>query len=114
MTPIRFAMILRPPVGALYPQFPAWYSARCAGMRSHFVAAIFALSILASACSSRKDIVGSGCETCHRPPDSDQGLEEQHALFALRCVDCHGGDPAARSVADAHVPNNAPGGNVRS
>lgn len=59
-------------------------------------------------CSTRDEIVGSGCENCHRPASSAEGIEEQHALFALRCVECHGGNPEGKSVLEAHVAELTP------
>ena len=40
----------------------------------------------------------SGCLTCHA------GIEEMHPEAELTCVDCHGGDGAARTKAQAHPP----------
>ena len=42
-----------------------------------------------------------GCVGCHA------GIEEMHPEAELSCVDCHGGDPAARLKLEAHVA--APG-----
>lgn len=57
----------------------------------------------------------SGCLACHRPlvgAGVPEGIEEAHprvadydgdgALDEMPCQDCHGGDPQARNVQDAH------------
>ena len=59
----------------------------------------------------------SSCLSCHRPlkPDgTPHGIEEAHPPVdgePLSCVDCHGGDPTARTQSEAHVlpgPNASP------
>jgi hypothetical protein len=62
-------------------------------------------SVLLAACSSSETIKGSGCESCHRPPDAPSGIEVPHPSFALNCGHCHGGDDTATTIAEAHVPN---------
>ncbi len=84
--------------------------------RSHFLAHVRALAALvlgvgafcvalvslqggappALASPSKSD--SSGCLTCHA------GIEEMHPEAELTCVDCHGGDGAARTKAQAHPP----------
>ena len=63
-----------------------------------------ALVLLGGACTPSERVAVSGCERCHRPPDLEQGLEQQHPSFALACTHCHGGRAEATSVAEAHVP----------
>lgn len=44
------------------------------------------------------------CTVCH----SDKQVELQgstHAREGIKCVDCHGGDPTAQTVAGAHINN---------
>jgi hypothetical protein len=54
-----------------------------------------------------------GCLACHRPVQPDGtalGIEEAHPAVdgkALRCVECHGGDPDSLQQSTAHV---SPGG----
>ncbi len=45
-----------------------------------------------------------GCLTCHK------GIENMHrsSVVKLGCVDCHGGNPRARTVAEAHVKPRYP------
>jgi hypothetical protein len=65
------------------------------------------LPAIVAGCSSPKLTgTGSGCENCHRPVNMD-GLEQQHPLFALRCVHCHGGNELSESVEEAHVARPA-------
>lgn len=46
-----------------------------------------------------------GCVGCHRPigPTGERhGIEDAHPWFPLACTDCHGGEPLANTVEDAH------------
>ncbi len=66
------------------------------------------LLLLSLACQSQEEIRQSGCQSCHRPADAEGlGIEIPHARFALRCEDCHGGDPGKTTIEEAHVPNPA-------
>ena len=56
-----------------------------------------------SGCTPEEQLSQSGCLSCHRP--QGEGIEIPHARFALRCEDCHGGDPTQAEQDDAHVPN---------
>lgn len=56
------------------------------------------------ACSEEVSATPSGCEKCHRPTDGPtEGIEVPHALFALTCTDCHGGDSTQDTKEAAHV-----------
>ncbi len=72
-------------------------------MRSFWCAPLVLL-----ACKSETLVQSSSCEGCHRPPDLAVGLEQQHPSFAVACVNCHGGDPAATTAALAHVSPPGP------
>lgn len=74
---------------------------------------VLLLSVLVFACSSSPQESADGCDRCHRPADSVDGLEEQHPLFAIECVDCHGGNAGGVSVTEAHVPNPLHGMSIR-
>ena len=48
-----------------------------------------------------------GCVGCHRPLDQTgvrHGIEDAHPWADLTCTDCHGGDAAAITRQEAHVP----------
>jgi Ca2+-binding EF-hand superfamily protein len=47
--------------------------------------------------AARGSIASDGCLRCHA------GIEAMHPEAELSCVDCHGGDGAARTKLDAHV-----------
>lgn len=50
-----------------------------------------------------------GCLSCH------DGIEPMHPEADLSCVDCHGGDPTARTSKEAHVqPSGDPPGDERT
>jgi hypothetical protein len=72
------------------------------------VCGLLALALAAGCKSPDVSETGSGCENCHRPANTE-GLEQQHPLYALRCVQCHGGDERSESVDTAHVANPTPG-----
>ncbi len=56
------------------------------------------------ACTETVAATPSGCEKCHRPTDGPTlGIEVPHALFALSCTDCHGGDDTQDTKELAHV-----------
>ncbi|RMD92554.1 MAG: hypothetical protein D6813_05700 [Calditrichaeota bacterium] len=50
------------------------------------------------------DRKSEGCLTCHK------GIEKMHTSRAVRlgCIDCHGGDPAARTIEKGHVKPKYP------
>lgn len=57
-------------------------------------------------CEPTEEARQSSCQSCHRPAEgATDGIEIPHARFALRCEDCHGGDPSVSTVEAAHVPN---------
>ncbi len=71
-----------------------------------------ALALSVAGCGGPAEIIylaRTGCEACHRPvrPDgTPEGLEVAHPAVdgvPLTCVDCHGGDGAARKQSEAHV-----------
>lgn len=69
-------------------------------------AGLAALAQALAGCSPTEEVRQSSCQGCHRPADgATEGIEIPHARFALRCVDCHGGDPTQGTVEGAHVPN---------
>lgn len=60
----------------------------------------------ATACEPTQSPRETGCQSCHQPQaTTGLGLEIPHARFALRCEDCHGGDPEKLTVEEAHVTN---------
>lgn len=74
-------------------------------MTKHRWPQVLALCGLISAgCSSKEEVANDGCESCHRT-ESGGGIEAPHPLFALNCVDCHGGNGEGTTIAEAHVAN---------
>jgi hypothetical protein len=44
------------------------------------------------------------CVTCHAPAGrGNQGLEDPHSWYYVKCTECHGGDPTATTQTAAHV-----------
>lgn len=72
-------------------------------LRAIGVCAALGAAALGTACTPEAQLTQSGCLSCHRP--DGEGLEIPHARFALRCEDCHGGDPAQSDKDAAHVAN---------
>lgn len=69
---------------------------------------LMSLALCGLACQSKQEVLQSSCQSCHRPADgASEGIEIPHARFALRCEDCHGGDPSKSTIEEAHVPNPA-------
>jgi hypothetical protein len=69
-------------------------------------AGLLLLALSALGCQPTEVPRQTGCQSCHRGADgAGHGLEIPHARFALMCVECHGGDPAATTLEGAHVAN---------
>lgn len=62
------------------------------------------IGFAALSCTQSVEFSGqeTGCLDCHRPIGT-LGQEVAHEDVALRCVDCHGGDPNATNQDEAHV-----------
>jgi Ca2+-binding EF-hand superfamily protein len=67
------------------------------------LSAILAMQIVVGVCelgtsasAATASTANDGCMSCHA------GIEEMHPEAGLSCVDCHGGDGAARTKAQAH------------
>jgi len=56
-----------------------------------------ALALGAQLAPPQQPAAVNGCITCHA------GIEEMHPEARLSCTDCHGGNPAARTLEGAHV-----------
>lgn len=71
-------------------------------------------ALLLAACASTEETPkGSGCEDCHRPSDVPQGIEEPHAAYAVKCIECHGGNGDGKSIAEAHPADATQGKEIR-
>src|SRR5687767_5505369 len=62
------------------------------------------VAVLCSACPKKETVQAGACEGCHQP-EGQIGIEEPHPLYAVRCHECHGGDPNVETVAGSHVTN---------
>ena len=69
-----------------------------------------AISELLGQSAADADEKSRGCLVCH------EGIEKPHAsqTVQLGCVDCHGGDPTADAMEDAHVLSGDPARDAES
>jgi hypothetical protein len=70
------------------------------------------IAVLCSACPKEEKVSAGACQDCHQP-EGQTGIEEPHPLFAVRCHECHGGDPDVDTVVGSHVANPT-GDNIRT
>ncbi len=70
------------------------------------------VAALAAGCgplTEERIVIRDSCSACHRPLNADgtaSGIEEAHPQVdgrRLGCTECHGGDPDARVMSEAHV-----------